>query len=83
MRPHFGMPKPAGFLSFLSAVLLGPLTVGCGPGADSPEVIKEKQQRAAAIREAEEPDAKTAKTSRGKQSAIGKSIKGRLGGAPE
>jgi hypothetical protein len=77
------MPKPARFLSFLSAVLLAPLTVGCGPGPDDPEIIKQKQQRAAAIREAEEPDAATKKTTRGKQSAVGKSIKGKLGGAPE
>jgi hypothetical protein len=70
-------------MSFLAALLLLPLTTGCGPGADSPEVIKEKQERAAAIREDEAKDAAAAKASRGKKSAVGKNIKGRLGAAPE
>jgi len=75
------MPKRA-CLSFALLALLGiGMIPGCGgPDANDPEVKKKQQQSAAAIREDEQKESAAAKSSRGRKTAVGKSIKGRLGG---
>jgi hypothetical protein len=85
MRSCISIPKLTFAFLSLPALLLVAAITGCGgPDANSPEVKKEIQARAEAIRKDEEQDPVSVRgKGKVKQGAVAKSIKSRLGGASD
>jgi hypothetical protein len=73
------MPRVACSVLSVATMLLGGIIAGCDSGSKEAVITQDQKNRAAAVSQAEE-DTTVINKRTGKKGAIGKSIKGNIGG---